>query len=563
MGHTNDFCAKNLRLARGRSITRDVKTLVRSLILVAALALPADAVAADAIIVKRAPGLDREERLAVRADADVRLTDMLTLPDTEVVVPRDGDAGEALKELNENPDVLYAEPDLPVGLDSNDAFYGDQFGLENTGQTLFTITGVADADIDAPEAWSHTRGTGAVVAVVDTGIEVTHPDLAGQVTGNPGERGAGRETNGVDDDLNGFIDDWQGWDFVNADNTVETQSSGHGTHVAGTIAAATDNGIGVAGVAPDAKVLPVKVFGAPGSQATASAIAQAFDYAGDLGVPVVNASLGGVGVVQLVSDVIAAHPNTLYVVSAGNSYADAATYYPCNAAATNVVCVGASDNRDLPSWFTNFSATAVDLFAPGESVLSTYLTGAYAYLDGTSMAAPHVSGIAALLAADDPATTTLQRKTALLSSVDVRASLAGLAVTEGRANAAAALETLARPAPTPTPTPTPSPQPTPTPEAPTAPTPPPITVTPPPVITPTPITVKLTGNKLTYTVPVGTKISFTIRGRTVVRWKVTAKASIGTLKVGRRMGGHKLRPGRYTLTLATSGGTRAVAFRVR
>ena len=547
-----------------------------SLALLAALALPANAMAADAIIVKRAPGLDRAERLAVRADAQVKLSDTLTLPDTEVVVPRDGDVDEALQELNANPDVVYAEPDTPVRLQSNDPQFGNLYGLENTGQTIWD-PGVADADIDAPAAWLRTRGTGAVVAVVDTGFELTHPDLAGQFTGNPGERGAGKETNGVDDDANGRVDDWLGWDFLNDDNTVETEANFHGTHVAGTIAAIADNAIGVAGVAPEAKVVPLKIFGAPGSQAPVSRIVEAFAYAGDLGVPVVNASLGGLGVSSTLANVIAAHPNTLYVVSAGNDSADAAFYLPCNADAANVVCVGATDNRDLPADFSNFSPTAVDLYAPGAWIVSTTLFNGYTFASGTSMAAPHVSGVAALLAAAEPGSTTADRRSALQSSVDVRGSLAGLSVTSGRLNADGALAALAAtPTPTPTatpaprlePTPAPSPEPTPvpTPEAPPAPTPaPPVTVAP-PVKTPPPAllqAVKVAGSRVTYSVPAGTKVSFTLRGRTVVRWTATAKASTSTLKIGRRMGGRTLRPGRYTLTLATSGGTRSVSIRVR
>ena len=155
-------------------------------------------------------------------------------------------------------------------------------------------------------------------------------------------------------------------------------------------------------------------------------IAVAFDYAGDLGVPVVNASLGEFGTSSTVANVIAAHPDTLYIVSAGNDSADAASYMPCNAAAANVVCVGASDNRDLPADFSNFSPTAVDLYAPGAWIRSATIGGILTYANGTSMAAPHVAGAAALLAAAEPGTTALERRTELLSSVDVRGSLAGV-----------------------------------------------------------------------------------------------------------------------------------------
>ena len=390
-----------------------------ALALSALLAVPATAAAAqpEGIIVKRRAGLDREERLAVRADADVTLRGALKLSDTEVVVPEPGHFDDALAALNANPDVEYAEADSPVAPLSTDTYYGYLWGLENTGQSIYGQTGVADADIDAPEAWATTRGSGATVAVVDAGIDTTAADLAGQVTGNPGERGNGRETNGLDDDGNGYVDDWQGWDFVHNDNTIETDGQSHATHVAGTIAALADNHVGVAGVAPEAKVISVKVFGSTASDST---IAQAFDYAGHLGVPVVNASLGGSGYSQTVTNVILAHPNTLYVVAAGNSGTDASTTYPCNSTAANLVCVGASDNQDQEAGFSNYSSTAVDLYAPGVDILSTLPGGSYGYMDGTSMATPHVSGAAALLAAAAPASTTLQRKAALLASVDVK-----------------------------------------------------------------------------------------------------------------------------------------------
>jgi hypothetical protein len=176
-------------------------------------------------------------------------------------------------------------------------------------------------------------------------------------------------------------------------------------------------------------------------------IADAFDFAGDQGIRVVNASLGGAGYVPVIDDVIAQHPNTLYVVSAGNDGAnlDTSTYYPCEAAEANVVCVGASDNRDQPAIFSNYSPTAVDVFAPGVYVLST--TGsAYAYYNGTSMAAPHVSAEAALLLQRDPTLTAAQLKAAIVDSADQEAALVGYGFHGGRANARGALD-LISPAP--------------------------------------------------------------------------------------------------------------------
>jgi subtilisin family serine protease len=568
-----------------------VRRISLSLALVASLALPATA-AADDIVVKRVPGLDRSERLAVRQDADVTLVDALTLPNTEVVAAKDTEA--ALDKLNADPNVLYAEVDAQVKPLAADLYFNSLYGLHNTGQWVNGQSGVADADIDAPEAWTRSQGAGATVAVIDTGVETTHPDLAGQFTGNAGERGGGRETNGIDDDHNGFVDDWQGWDFVNGDNTVETQSSTHGTHVSGTIAALRDNGVGVAGVAPAAKVVPVKVFGGPNSTSSASTLAQAFDYAGSLGVPVVNASLGGFGTATIVSDAINAHPNTLYVVAAGNDGQDASTTYPCNANAANVVCVGATDNTDEVAYFSNYSETYVDLFAPGVSILSTYTGGGVAWMNGTSMATPHVAGAAALLASARPGATALQLKTALMSSVDVPGTLTGWAVTSGRLNADKAITAVLNPAavtPTPTPVP-PAPTPTPTPTPPTAPIPtptptpeaPPVT-SPVPTPTPTPVgavvkSVSVKGTvsrrtraKVTYKVSAGARVTLTVAragchgvkscSSSTSRWSEAAQAGSRTFTLGRRVAGRTLSAGKYTLTVATSSGSRSVSFRVR
>ena len=496
-----------------------------------------------------------------------------------------GDVDEALATLNADPDVVYAEPDVQVTLQSNDAQFGTLWGLQNTGQRAWE-PGVVDADIDAPEAWATTRGAGATVAVVDTGVEVTHPDLAGQLTGNAGERGGGKENNGVDDDGNFKIDDSLGWDFVNNDNGVDTQGNFHGTHVSGTVAALKDNTIGVAGVAPEAKVVPIKIFGGPETTATSSTIALAFGYAGKLGVDVVNASLGGLGTSQLVTDVVLAHPNTLYVVAAGNDRgAEAANYTPCNTPAANLICVGSSDNRDLRSDFSNTSATAVDLFAPGSWIASTDLGGTYEYANGTSMASPHVAGAAALLASAQPAATVAQLRAALLGGIETKAAFAGFSVTGGRLNAASALAVLAGapPAPTPTPTPTPAPPvPTPTPAPPVPPAPTPA----PPVTTPTPTPANATLRALrvkgvvrtrkparvTYNVSATTSVTVSIRcagtracaSSTPTRlFAQAADAGTRSFTLSRRQHGRNLPAGKYALTLSTGTSARTVGFTVR
>src|SRR3954471_7136656 len=408
------------------------------------LAAPAASQAADVeLVVRRDPGLTAAERADVRADAGVRYERPVRLADTEVVsVPAD-QAAKALSELRSDRDVRWAMRNDGVHATAAagaDAYWNQLWGLQNTGQTLHvdhnSYTGTDDADMDVPEAWSTATGSGVTVAVVDTGALFTHPDLQGQFATNPGEGGA-KSANAVDDDHDGLADDWRGWDFVSRDN-YPSDDQGHGTHVTGTIAALNGGGQGGTGVAPDARVLPLKVLDNTGS-GTAEDVANAFDLAGDMGIRIVNASLGAYGDAPAITDAIAQHPNTLYVVAAGNDGRDleTTTFSPCEAPLPNVLCVGASDQRDARAGFSNYGSSAVDLYAPGVNILSTYLGNQYSYMSGTSMATPDTAGVAALVLSHDPSLSAQALKAALMLSAEPKPGL--VSVSGGRVNAQLAL----------------------------------------------------------------------------------------------------------------------------
>jgi subtilisin family serine protease len=373
--------------------------------------LPASAAANTdtRIIVKRDAGLSAAERRDIRADADVRYLESLSLPRTEVVAAQPGDLGDAVRDLNADPDVVYAQPARPRRAASADPYLPFLWAFDNTGQDVDDFgPGTPDADMDVIEAWAASTGAGQTVAVVDTGINRAHPDLQGQVVG--------------------------GHEFIEGDDDA-SDPDGHGTHVAGTIAAVRDNAEGVAGVAPNARLVPLRAL----SDDAGSDIetAAAFDWAGDHGIRIVNASLAGDDPSLAERDAMASHPQTLYVVAAGNdadNVDSGASAYPCAYDLDNVICVGASDPKDGPATFSNYGTQSVDVFAPGVDIISTQ-GGAYAVSDGTSMATPHVAGAVALIAARNPALNAAAIKAAVLSKGDAKSGLAGKSVTGRRVNA--------------------------------------------------------------------------------------------------------------------------------
>lgn len=314
--------------------------------------------------------------------------------------------------------VLFHAAGIP-----NDTNYSALYGMERIG---------------APAAWDITTGSSSVVvAVVDTGIDYMHPDLQGNIHLNSGETPA----NGVDDDGNGFVDDYYGYDFANTDRNPMDDNE-HGTHVAGTIGARGNNARGVTGVNWQVGLLAVKVLDSQGS-GFLSDVAAGIEYAADRGASVINLSLGGPSNAQVLQNAVtyARTQKVLLVVAAGNESSDndSVPSYPGNFSADNILVVAATNSSDVLTNFSNYGVTKVDVAAPGSDILSTTPSDTYQSFSGTSMAAPHVAGLAALIKGVNPTLGYADIKTIIMNTVDSQASLLGLIVTGGRINAASAI----------------------------------------------------------------------------------------------------------------------------
>ena len=348
-----------------------------------------------------------------------------------------GDIEGLIARLENDPRVEYAQPNYVLhALNTpNDTRFNDLWGMNNTGQT----GGVVDADIDAVEAWEvFTGSSDVIVAVIDTGIDYTHPDLAANAWVNPGEIAG----NGIDDDGNGYIDDIHGWDFINNDNDPMDDND-HGSHCSGTIGGVGNNGIGVAGVNWDVSIMGLKFLSAAGSGNTADAIG-CVEYATMMGVDVMSNSWGGGPYDAVMEAAISAAyaADIFFVAAAGNAGTDndAGAHYPSNYDVPNVISVMATDHNDVrvnePGWWaSNYGATTVDIAAPGLHIWSTTPGNTYQDFSGTSMATPHVAGAMAMLRGRFPAISVDDGKNLLMTvGNDPLASLSGLCVSGARLN---------------------------------------------------------------------------------------------------------------------------------
>lgn len=313
------------------------------------------------VIVRFRAGVDATERRTTLAARGATSVEPLALARTQVVTLAEGASVEdAVRAFERDPDVLFAEPNYLYKLSAvpNDTLLAQLWGLHQA----------SDVDIDAPEAWDTTTGSaGVVVAVIDSGVEYTHPDLAANMWVN-----AGDPAGGGDQDKNGFVNDTRGWDFVQNDNAPR-DPNGHGTHVAGTIGARGGNALGITGVNWNVKLMPLRAADANGSLAN-SWITNAIKYACNKKARVVNGSFGG-GAESLATKTAinsAACAKTLFVFAAGNEgvNVDSTGSFPCNTASARIICVGATTTIDTLASFSNFGATNVDLAAPGTQILS-------------------------------------------------------------------------------------------------------------------------------------------------------------------------------------------------
>ena len=378
----------------------------------------------DQILVKYKPGVSEaaKEKLH-KKHGSTRIKSLKPLNVHHLKLKKGLSVEAAIKQYQADPNVAYAEPDYIVtaaAITPNDPYYGSSGSWGQAYQDMWGLH-----KIRSGEAWETTQGSSdVIVAVSDTGLDLSHPDIQANLWTNPSES----SYNGIDDDNNSFVDDRHGWNFAYGNNNP-SDDHGHGTHVSGTIAAATNNGIGVSGISWNAKIMALKFLNNGGSGSTANGAASII-YATDNGAKIVNCSWGSTSRSQTLEDAInyAFSRGVVVVAAAGNSDSDAGWYFP--AGYDNVITVAATGQNDAKASFSNYGRS-VEVSAPGVEILSLRAGSTDMYLDGshvvgtkyyrasgTSMAAPHISGLAALLLSQNPAWSNVQVMAQIVGSTD-------------------------------------------------------------------------------------------------------------------------------------------------
>jgi subtilisin family serine protease len=404
------------------------------------------------ILVRFRPGVAQNTIDTLTQRLNDQVEDQIeSVANLEIIEDEDGkDAASMVAQYQSLPEVEYAELNSEIKLDhedggrkhihADDEMFSRQWGLFNSGQN----GGSAGADIGAMRAWAVTKGSDqVVVAVLDSGVDYSHPDLANNIWTRPPIIAAYR-----DDDLtpDGPIDDVHGFNVVE-DNGDPMDDNGHGTHCAGIIGAEGGNGIGIAGVNWNVKIMPLKFMDAEGTGTTKDAV-EAINYVIDrkragVNVRIISASWGSTAKSRAMEDVIrkAYEEGILFVAAAGNSSSDndVAPHYPSSYNLGNVVSVAALNRRDELASFSNYGAKSVNVAAPGEEILSTWLKNGFEEKKGTSMATPFVAGVAALVLAQNPTISVDDLRALLLKSVDPVPALKGRVSSGGRINAAKAV----------------------------------------------------------------------------------------------------------------------------
>ncbi len=356
------------------------------------------------------------------------------------------DYNKAVSLLGNSSEIAYVEPNfiytIPAHVDYNDQQFNRRF-TNPTDEFFDKLWGIynqenAGIDVNALEAWKLTMGSEKIkIAVIDTGVDYTHPDLKDNMWKNEKEI----PDNGIDDDGNGYVDDIYGYDFANTDSDPIDDHS-HGTHCAGTIGG-VHNKIGVAGVMRDVSIMAIKFLTAGGSGSSKGAI-QSIDYATKMGAHVMSNSWGGGGKSTAMLEAIEAanKQGIIFVAAAGNSKTDndSKPHYPSNYESSNVISVAAIDIAGKPASFTNYGKTTVHVAAPGVNILSTVTKGGYKSYSGTSMATPHVSGVVGLILSARGLRAAPSMKELLIETSKKGDAVKDITVSGGIVDAAAAIK---------------------------------------------------------------------------------------------------------------------------